>query len=319
MRCGAVVARWWVGALVAALAAVAGCGDAVGSSAGSGGGGTPPPAYRAPSFLFTADVAGKSQLYLFSGDSVTRFITSAGNDAEPRSAAGLVVFSSDRDGSEDIYLTDIAATVQHRVTNDVAADREPSLSPSGDMIAFVRNGAGTPRIWTVAIPPLSSALDSDPGSTLAAVPLQTGSNEYVPERSPVWSPDGRSIAFASARTGISQLYVVGIAGGAAVQVTHEAGGAFDPAWTDDGRWIIYTAATGTTSLELASIDGDGTSELASDSLGIGQPSCALGVCVAVTDPLGDAGSIVVLAVGDGSSRVVLARTSRERQPALVIP
>lgn len=313
-RCTAVIVRR--GALVAALAttavAAAGCSDAAGPGEGSGG--TLPPAYDAPSFVFTANLDGKSQLFLYSSDSVTRFITSVGNDVDAQSAAGLIVFSSDRDGSEDIYLTDIAGSVQRQVTNTAAADGEPSLSPSGDMIAFVRNGAGTPRIWIVAAP----VLDSEPGSTPAAVPLQTGSGDLVPERSPVWSPDGRSIAFASARTGISQLFVVGASGGAAVQVTHEAGGAFDPAWSDDGRSIIYTAATGTTSLALTDVDGGGASELASDSLGIGQPSCALGVCVAVTDPLGDAGSVVVVAVGEGSSRVVLGRSSGERQPAMVV-
>ena len=97
------------GALVAALAALAGCCDAAGPRHSSE---YPlPPAYDAPSFVFTADVDGRSQLLSYGGDSVTRFVTSIGNDVEARSAAGLVVFSSDRDGNEEICLTNVAATL----------------------------------------------------------------------------------------------------------------------------------------------------------------------------------------------------------------
>ena len=269
-----------------------------------------------PSFVFAADVEGRSQLFRFSGDSITRLTADEANDAEPRSAAGRIVFTSDRDGNDEIYFAGLDYAVQRRVTSDIAADREPALNPGGDVIAFVRNRVGTPRIWTVAAPALDPAPTTVYGT---AVPLETGADEHVPEHSPVWSPDGSRIAFTSTRTGISQVFVVEATGGSAVQVTHEAGGAFDPGWSDDGRSIIYVAATGTPSLRSAPLAGGEATDVASDSLGIGQPSCALDLCVAITDPLGDTGNVVVLSVSGHASRIVLARTSRERQPAIVIP
>lgn len=131
--------------------------------------------------------------------------------------------------------------------------------------------------------------------------------------------DAPSFVFAADVGGRSQLFVVSAAGGGAVQLTHETGGAFSPAWSDDGLHIIYVAATGASRLRRALLDGGAATDLASDSRGIGQPSCALGVCVAVTDPLGGAGSVVVLSADGRARSVVFERTSREREPAIIVP
>lgn len=273
----------------------------------------PPPAFLAPEFVFTADAGGKSQLFLFDGESTKPFAASAGNDAEASSAAGRVVFSSDRDGNAEIYIGELATGAARRVTSNPAADGEPTLSPDGTRIAFVRTGTGTPRIFVVNAP----APDAEaPAADAQAEPLATGSSELVPELSPAWSPDGARIAFTSTRTGLSQVYVVSAAGGEAVQWTHEAGGAFAPSWSDDGKSIIYASADGGGALRRVGSDGE-ASDLASDSLGVGQPSCALAVCVAVSDPLGDEGGIVVVTQDGQRARVVFDRGAHEREPAII--
>src|SRR5690606_6799704 len=169
----------------AAAAVLLACGDALAPVDDAAG--EPPPAFTAPEFIFTADVGGRAQLYIFAGDSARRFLTSAGNDAEASSAAGRVAYSSDRDGNAEIYITDIAASLQRRVTDDPAADGEPALDPAGERIAFVRNRSGTPRIWVVPAPALDGAAAGGYG---VAEPLETGSSSLVPELAPAWSPDG---------------------------------------------------------------------------------------------------------------------------------
>lgn len=61
------------------------------------------------------------------------------------------------------------------------------------------------------------------------------------------------------------------------------------------------------------------SDVASDSLGIGQPVCGATLCLAVTDPAGTGGAIVAFTPGHGSPTVVLTRSRGERQPAFVAP
>ncbi len=193
-----------------------------------------------PTFVYVSDVDGPSQLYLFRNDSSIRVTNDAGNDTDPRSAAGLLVFTSDRDGNQEVYISDTLGAVQHRVTNNAANEFEPDLSPHGDQIAFTSNRTGLPRIWIVPAPALS-----DTGFP-TAVQLATGSDATVPEQSPAWSPDGSQLAFTSTRTGTSQVFVVAAAGGgAAAQVSHEAGGAFSPVWSADGKSVVYQSNTGT--------------------------------------------------------------------------
>lgn len=295
-----------------AAAVLLACGDALAPPDDSGG--TPPPAFIAPEFIFTADAGGRAQLYIFAGDSARPFVTGAGNYMEASSAAGRVAFSTDRDGNAEIYITDIAASRQRRVTDDPAADGEPALDPAGERVAFVRNRSGTPRIWVAPAPALDAG---GAGGREIAEPLETGSGSLVPELSPAWNPDGARIAFVSARSGISQVYVVSAGGGEAVQWTHEAGGAFAPAWSDDGESIIYAAAGGAGVLRRVRADGV-ASDVASDSLGVGEPTCARGVCVAVTGAPGggDGGGIVVVTQDGRRARVVFDRSARERDPAM---
>ena len=62
------------------------------------------------------------------------------------------------------------------------------------------------------------------------------------ETSPDWSPDGRWIAFTSARSGDkSQVFAIRVDGGEAVQLTDAETGVEDFAWSRDGKIIAFTA------------------------------------------------------------------------------
>ena len=58
---------------------------------------------------------------------------------------------------------------------------------------------------------------------------------------PVWSPDGRQIAFESTRSGTGQIWLVGAEGGAARQVTTVSTGAAQPCWSPDGSQIAFVS------------------------------------------------------------------------------
>lgn len=59
------------------------------------------------------------------------------------------------------------------------------------------------------------------------------------EQNPRWSPDGRTIAFTSNRTGKSELWLIPADGGEARQLTKLGGNVGDFGWSPDGRRIVF--------------------------------------------------------------------------------
>ena len=112
--------------------------------------------------------------------------------------------------------------------------------------------------------------------------------------------------------------MVAATGGTAAQVTHETGGAFVPVWSADGQDVIYETAAGARSIARVPVASGGSSTLATDSLGIGEPTCNAELCLAVTDPSGSDGAIVWFAFSSPTTTAILPRTHNERQPAILV-
>ncbi len=101
---------------------------------------------------------------------------------------------------------------------------EPSLSPDRKEIAFVSGG----DIWTVPAT----------GGVASLLVSHTAN-----EARPLYSPDGRSLAFISSRTGGGDIYLLTLATGDLKRLTFED--VFDQldAWSRDGRWIYFTSTS----------------------------------------------------------------------------
>jgi hypothetical protein len=106
----------------------------------------------------------------------------------------------------------------------VGAERKPylapRLSPDGTRLAVVIE-AESSDIWTYELE----------RGTWTRLTFE-GDNTQ-----PIWSPDGRRLAFASNRDGAYQLYVVSAEGGAARQVTSGREWRFPSSFSPDGRHV----------------------------------------------------------------------------------
>jgi len=60
--------------------------------------------------------------------------------------------------------------------------------------------------------------------------------------SPVWSPDGKTVAFVSNRSGSEQIYLLSMDGGEPRKLTAISTGAGDPVWSPDGKWIAFVSS-----------------------------------------------------------------------------
>ncbi|GAB3557065.1 S41 family peptidase [Spirosoma fluminis] len=120
-------------------------------------------------------------------------------------------------------LTPAAVPAQSPSSTTRFAFAEPSLSPDGTEIAFVSGG----DIWTV------SATGGE-----ARLLISHPDNESRP----LYSPDGKYLAFTSSRTGNGDVYLLTLETGEVKRLTYDDGNEVLTAWSRDSR-MVYVQAT----------------------------------------------------------------------------
>ncbi|MEP7086315.1 MAG: hypothetical protein ABI884_03180 [Gemmatimonadota bacterium] len=259
-----------------------------------------------PTLVYVSNASGVKQLWKDAGGVTMRVTFSDAADQDPHSAAGHLVFASYRDGDEEIYMGRNDLSGLKRLTTSNGTDEQPNLSLDRTRIAFVSGRSRTSRIWR---------MDST-GWNQAA--LATGSESYVPESAPSWSPNGTQLVYTSTRSGLSQVFVIAAAGGTPVQLTNEMNGAFNPVWSADGTQIDYVSVVGAPSLRVVTVATGEKSDWVYDGAGIGQPACSTNGCYAVEGAYGDNGDIVSIG-SDQSVTAVVGTAANEISPTVLVP
>ena len=104
---------------------------------------------------------------------------------------------------------------------------DPSLAPGDRRIAVSRTVDGNTDIWI---------LDGDRPSRLTSDPLD--------DRFPVWSPDGNTVLFGSARNGSFDLFLKPANGSSAEQLILSSPARKVPSdWSRDGRYLLFHSAS----------------------------------------------------------------------------
>lgn len=123
-------------------------------------------------------------------------------------------------GWSDLYVMDADGGNARRLTNDRYAALHPSWSPDGRSIAFATDDGSPDELEALALAPLHVGLyDLETGRVRV---ITSGDADDI---SPVWSPEGDAIAFASSRDGRYNIYTVPAEGGEPRRLTDLVGGA----------------------------------------------------------------------------------------------
>src|SRR5690348_14268788 len=125
---------------------------------------------------------------------------------------------------------------KHPITFDdlIAMHRvaEAELSPDGRWV-----------VYTVATPDMDANRNA---TNLWMAPVAGGDAIQLTrtgkDSSPKWSPDGKTIAFLSVRSGDSQVYLLPLEGGEAHPLSKLSSGADIVKWSPDGKTILFTSS-----------------------------------------------------------------------------
>ncbi|MBI3664909.1 MAG: serine/threonine-protein kinase [Acidobacteria bacterium] len=159
-----------------------------------------------------------------------KLIASTRQEDEPQISPDgkRIVFSSDRSGSLEIWVSDSEGRNPVQLTSFGGPPAgSPRWAPDSRRIAFDCTKEGHSDIYVVS---------ADGG-----LPRRLGTDNSEKAR-PSWSRDGKWIYFSSKRTGPWQICKMPAEGGPAVQLTKKGG--HEPYESADGKFVYYAMDTG---------------------------------------------------------------------------
>jgi TolB protein len=203
---------------------------------------------------FTSYLRGNPDISIFSLETYRRipFPQYSGLNTTPAWSPDnkKIAFCSSMSGDPEIYVSDPNGFNLQRLTFSPGVDISPVWNPkTGNEIAFVSDRSGVPQIYIM----------SADGTNLRR--LITGGGDAS---SPSWSPNGLFMAFSwrLTDTGTYDIYVVEIATGRIIQLTHDARRNEHPYWSPDGRHLAFESnRSGTKQVWMMLADGTNPKQL----------------------------------------------------------
>lgn len=159
-------------------------------------------------------------------------------------ATGRIIFSSNRDGQNDLYMIAPDGTGEAtRLTFNASVDSGYPIrtSPDGTKVAFSATFNDNTDIY---------ALDIASGS-ITRITDAAGK-----DTSPSWSPNSRQIAFESFSDGNLEIYIVNADGSNLARLTNDPAGDSAPLWSPTSNEILFSSNRfGNSDLFLLSLNG----------------------------------------------------------------
>ena len=196
----------------------------------------------------TADIAGPAAAGLSNTETSTEAPAENPTPEIPTAtpipaATGHIIFTSDRDGTTDLYMVTSDSTETTRITVDASVDESgtPQLSPDGTRVAFAATIGNNTDIYVV---------------DLASKVISRITNSEGKDSSPSWSPDGSRLVFESSQDGNFEIYAINADGSNLIRLTNEAEGDNNPVWSPNSGDIVFSSGRfGNADLLLTSLNG----------------------------------------------------------------
>ncbi len=171
--------------------------------------------------------------------------------------SGRIVFSSYREGESEIFTMGVDGSGLIRLTEDSARLNQPTWSPDGSHIAYVR------LEWLTNLE--IYVMEAD-GSDQIRLTYNFQAYDIEPD----WSPDGSQIAFASSQYGLLDIFTINLDDFQQTRLTENLGVDSSPDWSPSGEQIVYRSEREENN-EIFVMNADGsekknlTNHLASDT------------------------------------------------------
>lgn len=148
-----------------------------------------------------------------------------GQDVAPETGrTEIIAFYSGRTGDNEIFLMNIDGSGLENLTNNLASDLCPAISPMNDRIAFLSDRDGNMEIYTMNLE----------GSDL--LQLTNSSHEKV---HPSWSPDGTKILYIIDYTSRTEIWIMKSDGTDKQRLTNNSFRDERPFMSPDGTSILF--------------------------------------------------------------------------------
>lgn len=181
-----------------------------------------------------------------------------------------IVFVSNRDNNDEIYIMDYDGKRNRRITFNDYYDIIPSWSSDGEKILYTSYKHNTPDLYVFNIftgknTKISSgginyssdwaqdenkivytSSKNDSNAEIYVRNMDSGKEKRLTfnriiDSSPCWSPNGKEIAFTSQRGGTPQIYIMGEDGTNVRRITFEGSYHDNAAWSPDGSRIVFVS------------------------------------------------------------------------------
>jgi beta-lactamase regulating signal transducer with metallopeptidase domain/Tol biopolymer transport system component len=188
----------------------------------------------------------------------------------------FVVFERTIEGNRDVFLLEAGGSHLVRLTDSPAEDGSPLFTPDGKMVLFSSNRGGSWKLWGIQVKdgkaldepvliksdfgdhekrltqdgkirftrqgnPESDAYYVEVNRSTGQVsdrPKRVAASIYAPNLAPVWSPDGKKIAYIR---DFKQLYIQTVADGREEVVLSGMGDYINKVfWSPDGKWLALS-------------------------------------------------------------------------------